>query len=144
VSSRVSSHARSVAAWDSVGVLEQLNVIGDSMARMLKLLQTLPDGTALAGAKVALHLVPPMTAVGTRVMLSGSGVAAAVAVLLGVTADEAKLSGLCDALRRGPSIASFAKHCWEALEGYASGSCPFVGTDEYHLHVIIIMIRDLD
>lgn len=39
--------------------------------------------------------------------------------------------GYIAAVIAGPSVAGFAEHCWEALEGASSGDCPFVGAREY-------------
>jgi hypothetical protein len=39
--------------------------------------------------------------------------------------------GYIAAVVAGPSVAGFAQHCWEALEGASSGDCPFVGAREY-------------
>ncbi len=39
--------------------------------------------------------------------------------------------GYIAAVVAGPSVAGFAQHCWDALEGASSGDCPFVGAREY-------------
>ena len=114
---------------------------------LLRLMLQLPGGGSLllpsgacvvVAALLGVHVPEPgRTDLGdhtshTKELLAATkGVAAAARAIVAATGGAPHVSGYAAAIASGPSVPGFARHCWEALEGVASGDCPFVGTREY-------------
>jgi hypothetical protein len=140
--------------WDSEGVAESLQAV---RATLSELCLTISDHMKEAAATTP----PNEHADSVRLLneilrsphgccgaLQPSGVFAAIGALLGIQASPqapaagsaaasafpsggTNVPGYIAAVAAGPSVAGFAQHCWDALEGASSGDCPFVGTREY-------------
>ena len=138
--------------------LKQVQAVLCDLALVVRERLLAPEAKAAArseaGQRLRRLLMLPHCAGGSEV-LRPDGIFLAVAVLLGInepeqgsekTTAEAKSTPAPAAvagdgrwspadfrrgIEAGPSVAGFARHCWDALEGAASGDCPFVGTREY-------------
>ena len=138
--------------------LKQVQAVLCDLALVVRERLLAPEAKAAARSEVGQRLrrllMLPHCAGGSEV-LRPDGIFLAIAVLLGInepeqgsemTAAEAKSTPAPAAvagdgrwspadfrrgIEAGPSVAGFARHCWDALEGAASGDCPFVGTREY-------------
>lgn len=141
--------------WDSEGVAESLQAVRATLSElcltisvhMEEAVATTPSNEHADSARLLSRILRSPQHQGCCSALQPSGIFAAVGALLGIDAPPqaptamsttvsaipggTNVPGYIAAVAAGPSVAGFAQHCWDALEGASSGDCPFVGAREY-------------